>query len=1149
MGTRPATIREAQTVLGRAAWVWSLPLSRAFAILLLLLGSSFAARAQTPTLGNVSSTSTALAVNANNESGQTVNALLNNDSSVVLVQNGALTGQSCQGFFTTGLVNFGAAFYDSSTSTIYVAMIYNSTLYAGYETLTSTPGTCTQEPLLALTSDPNENLEMNADLAAGSMYIVNSSGALQDMLYVLPTAPWVFTPTPVTQTLDYSAGYGPIVIDPSSHFAYINDLGDNTAEAPGTQKTDGFFVYNPPPANQIEWVTGYFPAGDCTTNTNTEPTAFYISTLLNNGNGELVLINANPTASTSGSYLTTPITALNTTYSGFNIFTSTCALSGDKVDLTPAGALTTISATAQYSTISAADLDAAASLVYAFAFDEESETNPTPTTGLLLEYNLAPSSGQPQEVLLSSSMPMPQLDNEAGIPWGQLNYNPVTSQAVLSANNIESGALGVTSSLCPSSSTTPTLTTLYGSSSAYLPLDFPVINTASGYAYAVQPEIYGTEPPTPPTLNYVAPLPSTCTGSSTYTIGGSVSGLSSGASVTLLDNGGGSLPVTANGPFTFAMALASGSAYSVTVATQPAGEICSVANGAGTVASANITDVAVTCVSGTPLEISPATLKTGIVGTNYTEGLTASGGSGSGYTWTVLAGSALSAAGLTLESDNGEIFGVPSAVETAAPFTVEVTDSLGDTAAMNYNLTIYPILGIGPSSLSVATVGTAYLQAFTATGGSGAGYTWTLLAGGSQITALDLSLSPSGVLSGTPNAAGSVSFGIQVTDSAGDTAVGAYTLTVAIGINDPETITVNDSNTQVSVFNVSDPETITVTDIDQVTVAPPLSITTSSPLPPATLYTPYSVTLAASGGSGTGYTWQALEGGAGLTYVGLALSSAGVISGTPSTTSAAITFTVLVTDSLGNTAIKTLVLTVGNPVPVITSTSPAYATAGSGEFDLVVFGSGFLSSSTINWNGTALSTTLAGTLLSAEVPASDILSAGIANVTVVTPGPGVSTTSAVWQFEISPSGSGTGTPPVVTPVSVSISPGSSATYSITLPAGATKISVECLNLPSGASCSFTKPTLTITTSTSTPAGTYTIVAVFTYTVPGAASSSLIFLPLLLLPLVLARKRWAKARIVLIACVVLGMLTLTNIGCGGGPTHQATSTAGVTLVVQ
>ena len=81
---------------------------------------------------------------------------------------------------------------------------------------------------------------------------------------------------------------------------------------------------------------------------------------------------------------------------------------------------------------------------------------------------------------------------------------------------------------------------------------------------------------------------------STYTIGGSVTGLS--GTVVLQDNGGDNLPVTASGNFTFATALASGAAYKVTVLTQPSGQTCTVANGTGT-ASANVTNVAVSCTA------------------------------------------------------------------------------------------------------------------------------------------------------------------------------------------------------------------------------------------------------------------------------------------------------------------------------------------------------------------------------------------------------------------------------------------------------------------------------------------------------------------------------------------------------------------------
>jgi hypothetical protein len=87
-----------------------------------------------------------------------------------------------------------------------------------------------------------------------------------------------------------------------------------------------------------------------------------------------------------------------------------------------------------------------------------------------------------------------------------------------------------------------------------------------------------------------------CTSGPTYTVGGTLSGLSSGT-VVLQDNGGDNLSVTANGSFAFATALPSGAAYSVTVKTNPSGQSCSVANGSGTVGSANVTSVAVTCTS------------------------------------------------------------------------------------------------------------------------------------------------------------------------------------------------------------------------------------------------------------------------------------------------------------------------------------------------------------------------------------------------------------------------------------------------------------------------------------------------------------------------------------------------------------------------
>lgn len=79
----------------------------------------------------------------------------------------------------------------------------------------------------------------------------------------------------------------------------------------------------------------------------------------------------------------------------------------------------------------------------------------------------------------------------------------------------------------------------------------------------------------------------------TFTVGGSVSGLA--GTVVLQNNGGDDLSVASNGGFTFGTALAGGAAYAVTVRSQPAGQSCTVRNGAGTVASANVGSVEVSC--------------------------------------------------------------------------------------------------------------------------------------------------------------------------------------------------------------------------------------------------------------------------------------------------------------------------------------------------------------------------------------------------------------------------------------------------------------------------------------------------------------------------------------------------------------------------
>jgi hypothetical protein len=84
-----------------------------------------------------------------------------------------------------------------------------------------------------------------------------------------------------------------------------------------------------------------------------------------------------------------------------------------------------------------------------------------------------------------------------------------------------------------------------------------------------------------------------------FTIGGNVSGLV-GSGLVLQNNGAGDLAVAADGAFTFATKVATGTTYSIAVLSQPTGpsQTCSVARGTGSVASANVSDVAVTCATG-----------------------------------------------------------------------------------------------------------------------------------------------------------------------------------------------------------------------------------------------------------------------------------------------------------------------------------------------------------------------------------------------------------------------------------------------------------------------------------------------------------------------------------------------------------------------
>ena len=98
----------------------------------------------------------------------------------------------------------------------------------------------------------------------------------------------------------------------------------------------------------------------------------------------------------------------------------------------------------------------------------------------------------------------------------------------------------------------------------------------------------------------------------------------------------------------------------------------------------------------------------------------------------------------------------------------------------------------------------------------------------------------------------------------------------------------------------------------------------------------------------------------------------------------------------GNLTSNTATFTINNPSPTITTISPATAVAGSGNFTLTITGTNFVNGAVVRWNGSDRTTTfVSSTQLTAAIPASDVATAGTANVTVFNPAPGGGESGAV----------------------------------------------------------------------------------------------------------------------------------------------------------
>lgn len=97
----------------------------------------------------------------------------------------------------------------------------------------------------------------------------------------------------------------------------------------------------------------------------------------------------------------------------------------------------------------------------------------------------------------------------------------------------------------------------------------------------------------------------------------------------------------------------------------------------------------------------------------------------------------------------------------------------------------------------------------------------------------------------------------------------------------------------------------------------------------------------------------------------------------------------------GVTAGTNFTIQAPNPIPTVTTLAPTNSVTGGPAFSLTVNGTGFIQSSTVLWNGATRATTYVSTTqVTAAIAASDIASAGTANVAVRNPAPGGGTSSA-----------------------------------------------------------------------------------------------------------------------------------------------------------
>lgn len=465
----------------------------------------------------ITESNTPVAFNTNN-TGLPGTFVLNTDSSVSVLQNTSLVaGAGCGPLLSGGVtVSRAAIAFDPATGILFAAVVGDSSSGGGLGPLVTyaafnTNGTCTPGPAVQLSSFPSgaAAVELAVDSTIGNLYVLASyQGGLIDALSVLSTDPTAF-PTfnlaTAQVSLDYSATYGPIVIDSSTHRVYINDFGTSTNLPPGLNPSPGFFVFDPNNSatitSNIQHVFGYVNSSNATLPLSAQ------ALLVNSG--DLILANQNTSISMGHgpTFLTSPFTILHTTAPGFSFFANTQpgpfgSFTG--VYIQPgAGGITVVGPASgatieNFSAIGGADIDTAHGIIYRFTYNATSSNSfsatPQQDSGALVSYNL---STQADTLLtqngqaLANIFPIPDTS-----PWSQLTFDAAGDNVMLAAP----GALGVSNSLA---CTGVTIQQVSGGASTFVNLGQPAVNFSSGYVYYTQ----AISPTT--TLYYIAP-PASC---------------------------------------------------------------------------------------------------------------------------------------------------------------------------------------------------------------------------------------------------------------------------------------------------------------------------------------------------------------------------------------------------------------------------------------------------------------------------------------------------------------------------------------------------------------------------------------------------------------------------------------------------------------